>query len=204
MLHVQVIHLTVTLSGFDGLRAGVKACAIFRIGNLRNSLFVKCVCKVKFIKSKQTVEGEFLPLDQKENGYQIVRFLFHLSDFCPISDNFRQENLMIICVHPAKDMDVGSATGADKLFLVTPMILKHEINEKSPFWNFSASDLMNEQFEIIVLLEGTVESTGQSSQARSSYLNTEILWGHRKSVEAHLGSYGVIWGQGCTDKRVGV
>ena len=57
-----------------------------------------------------------------------------------------------------KDMDVGSATGADKLFLVTPMILKHEINEKSPFWNFSASDLMNEQFEIIVLLEGTVES----------------------------------------------
>ena len=115
-----------------------------------------------------------------------VRFLFHLSDFCPISDNFRQENLMIICVHPAKDMDVGSATGADKLFLVTPMILKHEINEKSPFWNFSASDLMNEQFEIIVLLEGTVESTGQSSQARSSYLNTEILWGHRKSVEVHL------------------
>ena len=111
---------------------------------------------------------------------------------------------MLICVHPAKDMDVGSATGADKLFLVTPMILKHEINEKSPFWNFSASDLMNEQFEIIVLLEGTVESTGQSSQARSSYLNTEILWGHRKSVEAHLGSYGVIWGQECTDKRVGV
>ena len=81
-------------------------------------------------------------------------------------------------------MDVGSATGADKLFLVTPMILKHEINEKSPFWNFSASDLMNEQFEIIVLLEGTVESTGQSSQARSSYLNTEILWGHRKGVHA--------------------
>ena len=43
---------------------------------------------------------------------------------------------------------------------------------------------MNEQFEIIVLLEGTVESTGQSSQARSSYLNTEILWGHRKGVHA--------------------
>ena len=46
-----------------------------RIGNLRNSLFVKCVCKVKFIKSKQTVEGEFLPLDQKENGNQIARYL---------------------------------------------------------------------------------------------------------------------------------
>ena len=31
-------------------------------------------------------------------------------------------------------MDVGTATGADKLFLVTPMVIKHEINEKSPFW----------------------------------------------------------------------
>ena len=85
-------------------------------------------------------------------------------------------------------MDVGSATNSDKLFLVTPMILKHEINEKSPFWNFSAADLLNEQFEIIVLLEGTVESTGQSSQARTSYLNTEILWGHRFNPILSLGS----------------
>ena len=154
----------------------------FRIGNLRNSLFVKCVCKVKFIKSKQTVEGEFLPLDQKENGYQIIRFFDDIFFARKFDDNLRFPGER----HPTKDMDVGSATGADKLFLVTPMILKHEINEKSPFWNFSASDLMNEQFEIIVLLEGTVESTGQSSQARSSYLNTEILWGHRKSVEAYL------------------
>ncbi|CBY11348.1 unnamed protein product [Oikopleura dioica] len=115
---------------------------MFRIGNLRNSLFVKCICKVKFIKSKQTIEGEFLPLDQR-------------------------------------DMDVGTATGADKLFLVTPMVIKHEINEKSPFWEMSCTDMMAEQFEIIVILEGVVESTGQSSQARTSYLNNEILWGHR-------------------------
>lgn len=50
---------------------------------------------------------------------------------------------------------------------------------QSPFWTASASDLLNEQFEIIVMLEGTVESTGQSSQARTSYLPSEILWGHR-------------------------
>ena len=43
----------------------------------------------------------------------------------------------------------------------------------------SSSDILNDQFEIIVILEGTVESTGQSSQARTSYLNTEVLWGHR-------------------------
>jgi len=26
---------------------------------------------------------------------------------------------------------------------------------------------------------GTIESTGQTTQARSSYLATEVLWGHR-------------------------
>ena len=65
-----------TVSGRSGGRApglGQNFNGDLRIGNLRNSLFVKCVCKVKFIKSKQTVEGEFLPLDQKENGYHISR-----------------------------------------------------------------------------------------------------------------------------------
>ena len=39
--------------------------------------------------------------------------------------------------------------------------------------------MLNENFEIIVLLEGVCEATGQSSQARTSYTNTEILWGYR-------------------------
>ena len=36
-----------------------------------------------------------------------------------------------------KDMDIGSMTGADRLFLVTPMIIEHEVNEKSPLWTIS-------------------------------------------------------------------
>ena len=43
----------------------------------------------------------------------------------------------------------------------------------------SADDLAREKFEIVAILEGTVESTGQSIQARSSYLPCEVLWGHR-------------------------
>ena len=34
------------------------------------------------------------------------------------------------------------------------------IDEKSPFWNMSAADLENEEFEIVVILEGMVEATG--------------------------------------------
>ena len=93
------------------------------------------------------------------------------------------------------DINIGFNTGADKLFLVTPLIICHEINEKSPFWGLSEADIQNEPFEIIVILgkkrlwqlipvymfilEGTIESTGMICQARTSYLNKEINWGYR-------------------------
>merc|ERR1712242_8931 len=49
----------------------------------------------------------------------------------------------------------------------------------SPFYNLSEADMQQNQFEVIVILEGIVESTGVICQARTSYLNTEILWGFR-------------------------
>nr|CAB3258037.1 inward rectifier potassium channel irk-1-like [Phallusia mammillata] len=77
------------------------------------------------------------------------------------------------------DLDIGYTTGADRLFLVTPLIICHTINEKSPFWNMSATDLQEEEFEIVVILEGMVEATGMTCQARSSYVEDEVLWGQR-------------------------
>jgi potassium inwardly-rectifying channel subfamily J len=77
------------------------------------------------------------------------------------------------------DVDLGYNEGRDRLFLVWPVILVHRINEESPFWEMSPEDLHREQFELIVILEGIVESTGMTTQARSSYLPGEILWGHR-------------------------
>lgn len=59
------------------------------------------------------------------------------------------------------------------------MVVVHKITPDSPFWNMSAADFIQDRSEIIVILEGTVESTGQTTQARSSYINSEIMWGHR-------------------------
>lgn len=39
--------------------------------------------------------------------------------------------------------------------------------------------MLQDRFEIVVVLEGTIESTGQTTQARSSYVPSEVLWGHR-------------------------
>ncbi|XP_067672691.1 G protein-activated inward rectifier potassium channel 3-like [Haliotis asinina] len=77
------------------------------------------------------------------------------------------------------DVNLGFEEGRDRLFLVWPVIIVHKIDETSPFWEMSPDDLHREQFELIVILEGIVESTGMTTQARSSYLPGEILWGHR-------------------------
>lgn len=50
----------------------------------------------------------------------------------------------------------------------TPLIISHEINEKSPLWNMSKYDLENNKlFEVVVILEGMVEATGWLSVNKS-------------------------------------
>ncbi|XP_059194999.1 ATP-sensitive inward rectifier potassium channel 12-like [Centropristis striata] len=77
------------------------------------------------------------------------------------------------------DIDVGYDDGLDRLFLVSPLVVVHEINKNSPLFNLSRANLLKEDFEIVVILEGMVEATAMTTQARSSYLAKEILWGHR-------------------------
>lgn len=81
--------------------------------------------------------------------------------------------------HYQTELEVGTDSCASDVFFIWPMVVVHKIDPESPFYNMSAADLIQDRFEIVVILEGTVESTGQTTQARSSYLNTEILWGHR-------------------------
>ncbi|XP_061558010.1 G protein-activated inward rectifier potassium channel 2 isoform X4 [Phycodurus eques] len=119
-----------------------RLCLMFRVGDLRNSHIVEASIRAKLIKSKQTKEGEFIPLNQT-------------------------------------DINVGYDTGDDRLFLVSPLIICHEINQNSPFWEISPAHLAKEELEIVVILEGMVEATGMTCQARSSYVSSEIKWGYR-------------------------
>lgn len=107
-----------------------RLCLMFRVGDLRNSHIVEASIRAKLIKSKQTQEGEFIPLNQT-------------------------------------DINVGFETGDDRLFLVSPLIISHEINEHSPFWEVSKEQLEKEEFEIVVILEGMVEATGRHSPTAS-------------------------------------
>lgn len=63
--------------------------------------------------------------------------------------------------------------------LMWPVIAAHKIDKKSPLKGITPQRLRRDTFEIIVILEGSIESTGQSMQARTSYLPSEILWGYK-------------------------
>ena len=65
------------------------------------------------------------------------------------------------------------------IMLMWPLILTHRITQDSPLWGVKPADLSPEKYEVIICIEGTIESTGEFCQARSSYIPSEILWGHR-------------------------
>lgn len=119
-----------------------KLCLMWRVGNLRKSHLVEAHVRAQLLRSRMTVEGEYIPLDQT-------------------------------------DIDVGFDSGVDRIFLVTPITIVHEINEDSPFYHMDKQDMECAEFEIVVILEGMVEATAMTTQCRSSYIASEILWGHR-------------------------
>eukprot|EP00096_Caligus_rogercresseyi_P010305 TRINITY_DN3706_c0_g1_i1.p1 TRINITY_DN3706_c0_g1~~TRINITY_DN3706_c0_g1_i1.p1 ORF type:complete len:641 (+),score=130.17 TRINITY_DN3706_c0_g1_i1:55-1977(+) len=65
------------------------------------------------------------------------------------------------------------------LFLIWPLTVIHKIDEDSPFYKMNPNDLASSRFELSLTLEGTIESTSMTFQARTSYLPSEILWGNR-------------------------
>nr|KAF6410195.1 potassium inwardly rectifying channel subfamily J member 14 [Rousettus aegyptiacus] len=78
-----------------------------------------------------------------------------------------------------QDVDVGFDGGTDRIFLVSPITIVHEIDSSSPLYELGRAELARADFELVVILEGMVEATAMTTQCRSSYLPGELLWGHR-------------------------
>ncbi|CAF3996233.1 unnamed protein product [Rotaria sordida] len=84
------------------------------------------------------------------------------------------------------DMDVGFDGGKDRLFLNWPLIIEHKIDIRSPLYTMDKTMIYKENFEILLVLEGIVESTGMVTQAKTSYLPQEIIWGARFERMIHF------------------
>lgn len=52
------------------------------------------------------------------------------------------------------ELKVGSDGEEDKILFIWPTTIVHKIDEQSPLYHISASDMLRERFEIVVILEG--------------------------------------------------
>ncbi|XP_016389687.1 ATP-sensitive inward rectifier potassium channel 1-like [Sinocyclocheilus rhinocerous] len=68
--------------------------------------------------------------------------------------------------------------GKDNLFFVCPLTLYHVIDKTSPFFEMAVDTLHQQEFELVVFLDGTAESTSSTCQVRTSYIPHEIMWGY--------------------------
>ncbi|XP_042317274.1 ATP-sensitive inward rectifier potassium channel 11 [Sceloporus undulatus] len=78
------------------------------------------------------------------------------------------------------EIQLENPVGGNSIFLVSPLIISHPIDRHSPLYDLAPAQLHHHHdLEVIVILEGVVETTGITTQARTSYLADEILWGQR-------------------------
>lgn len=101
---------------------------------------------------------------------------------------FYQEDLKVCYDWRNPDNDFRN-----QLFLLLPMVIIHVIDEYSPFYDVTPQTLQESDFEIVVVIEGVVEATGLNTQPKTSYLNSEILWGYdfcNTLEKSHFGENG--------------
>jgi potassium inwardly-rectifying channel subfamily J len=77
------------------------------------------------------------------------------------------------------DMNVGYDAGRDRLFFNWPIIIEHKIDNQSPLYDMDRETILKRKFEILLILEGIIEPTGMITQAKTSYMPQEIVWGSR-------------------------
>lgn len=58
------------------------------------------------------------------------------------------------------------SSGEACIFFVWPLEIVHVIDKDSPLFDLTAADLPKEKFEIIVIMEGTIETSSMTFQAR--------------------------------------
>lgn len=85
-------------------------------------------------------------------------------------------------------------SGNEDLFFICPLTLYHVIDKSSPFFDMSADTIHQQDFELVLFLDGTVESTSATCQVRTSYIPEEVLWGYRFAsiiTKSKIGKYRV-------------
>ncbi|XP_075053348.1 ATP-sensitive inward rectifier potassium channel 15 [Mixophyes fleayi] len=81
-------------------------------------------------------------------------------------------------------------SSSESPFLILPLAFYHVLDEKSPLKDLTAENIKTKEFELVVLLNATVESTSTVCQSRTSFLPDEIYWGYEFVPVVSLSSQG--------------
>ncbi|XP_073686342.1 ATP-sensitive inward rectifier potassium channel 15 [Garra rufa] len=93
-----------------------------------------------------------------------------------LSTHVTQEGEKTLVHQTAVDFRLDSS--GECPFLLLPLTFYHVLDERSPLRNLTADNLPKQDFELLVTLNGTMESTAATCQSRTSYIPQEILWGY--------------------------
>uniref|UniRef100_A0A8C5M902 Potassium inwardly rectifying channel subfamily J member 15 n=2 Tax=Leptobrachium leishanense TaxID=445787 RepID=A0A8C5M902_9ANUR len=88
------------------------------------------------------------------------------------------------------NMNFHVDSSSESPFLIVPLTFYHVLDEKSPLKDLTAENIKTKEFELVVLLNATVESTSTVCQSRTSYLPDEIFWGFEFVPVVSLSSSG--------------
>ncbi|KPP62226.1 ATP-sensitive inward rectifier potassium channel 1-like [Scleropages formosus] len=76
------------------------------------------------------------------------------------------------------NIDLAVDAGKDNLFFICPLTLYHVIDKSSPLYEMTEDTLHQQDFELVVFLDGVSESTSIFLHVRTSYIPQEIKWGY--------------------------
>ncbi|KAK3728466.1 hypothetical protein QZH41_002326 [Actinostola sp. cb2023] len=114
-----------------------KMCLMFRVGDIRKSQIVEAHIRAQIFRQLKTTEGKELPFYQQD-----LRLCYDWRN-CDYDDNRYQ------------------------VFLMLPLVIIHIIDKHSPFYEITPEKLKQEDFEIVVVLDGMVEATDFSDMILS-------------------------------------
>ncbi len=150
-----------------------KLCFMFKLGNIRISQLSNASVKMSMIKSRKTQEGEFIPFQSYDmkvawNDWSGSAIFFPW----PLTvEHIIDEN------SPLYDMykDLLKERNSEKTDIPSIQI-NSQVQDSTPNETLTVK---NEDYEIVVMLEGNIETTGAACHIRTSYLPQEILFGYR-------------------------
>ncbi|XP_049616422.1 ATP-sensitive inward rectifier potassium channel 8 isoform X1 [Syngnathus scovelli] len=177
-----------------------RLCFMIRIGDLRKSMIIGATVRLQVALSICWIAIAILPIVSTSRCLSFccsaVRLQVVRKTTTPEGE--------VIPIHQI-DVQTESATSSNSLFLLAPLIICHVIDKNSPLYDLSAMELQCSDLEVIVILEGVVETTGITTQARTSYISEEIQWGHRfvPIVTEEEGVYSVDYSKFGNTVRVG-